>query len=153
MGGCYSSKSKSDKEDKIELPTNEERTSLLQAVAQATELSAANTAAMQATLANIEERMTGLKNLVLDTRVDAPVFSKGNACEYQGCGMQLGVMQLKPRHHCRHCGGTMCDEHSTSRRPIEAYGMEVMTHFSHHISCNGIYSDHPPVRQGTTASV
>lgn len=55
---------------------------------------------------------------VLAARFCPPPFRKRDRCNK--CRKAFGVTRY--RHHCRHCGESFCQEHSSSRHPIPKVG-------------------------------
>lgn len=47
-----------------------------------------------------------------------PTFKEGDACEYCHASFSLGTF----RHHCRNCGASICNAHSSQRRRLAHYG-------------------------------
>ena len=55
---------------------------------------------------------------ILAARFCPPPFQKRDRCKQ--CRKAFGVTRY--RHHCRHCGESFCQEHSSSRHPIPKVG-------------------------------
>lgn len=54
----------------------------------------------------------------------ARYFTAPGFCEAKNCCICAKTFGLALfRHHCRNCGGSVCEDHSKSRRPIFRYGM------------------------------